>query len=119
MATTKHIHRFRTAVEQIDTIIVNNRNSSSSSYGKLFDTTRENLIISSQIIFEQLLAMRNTNCQGEGEEEVDFEWLCQVVADKLPDGSTDKSTITILSELFCPSRQGQVSTLDFVKSTDR
>lgn len=72
-------------------------------------TTRENFIESAQIVYEGL-ARRN------GGAELSFESICEVT--KLPGGSSDRSKVKILSDLFCPSRQGHISKFDFVKSTD-
>jgi hypothetical protein len=83
--------------------------NASSSFGGL-GTTREDFIESAQITYEGL-------ARRDGETELTFESLREMA--ELPDGTVDRSKVKILSELFCPSRQGRVSKYDFVKSTDR
>lgn len=81
----------------------------SSSVGKL-GTTREDFIDSSQIIYERLAS-------HYGETELSFQSICN--ASNLTDDSIDRSKVKMIEDLFCPSRQGHISKLEFVKSTDR
>eukprot|EP00536_Pseudo-nitzschia_multiseries_P008388 jgi/Psemu1/325184/estExt_fgenesh1_pg.C_2110027 len=71
---------------------------------------RENFNEASQAVFE-------TFVQRQGQREINFDCLCRLA--KRSDDSTDESKVAMLSELFCPTRQDQVSKLDFVKATDR
>jgi len=105
-ATTKSIIRFRSGGQRIDDIMDWN---ASSSFGGL-EATREDFIESAQIAYEGL-------ARRDGETELTFESLREMA--KLPNGTIDRPKVKILSELFCPSRQGRVSKYDFVKSTDR
>lgn len=102
---TESIDQFRCGVENFVDVI--DRGSSSSL--ESFYTARENFVEASGVIFERF-------AKHKFHYEISFDSLCQVA--KLSDDSTDKSKVTILSELFCPSRKGQVSKLDFIKSTD-
>ena len=99
--------RFRSVSQCIDKIMDWN---SSALFGDLGTTTRENFIESAQFVYERIASR---NCEAE----LSFKSICEVA--KLPDASIDRSKVKVLSELFCPSRQGQVSKFDFVKSTDR
>eukprot|EP00533_Pseudo-nitzschia_delicatissima_P000302 CAMPEP_0116098292 /NCGR_PEP_ID=MMETSP0327-20121206/11146_1 /TAXON_ID=44447 /ORGANISM="Pseudo-nitzschia delicatissima, Strain B596" /LENGTH=1019 /DNA_ID=CAMNT_0003590071 /DNA_START=36 /DNA_END=3095 /DNA_ORIENTATION=- len=72
--------------------------------------TREDFIESSQFVYEQM-------AQRYGETELSLQNICEMA--KLADGSTDRSKVRMLGDLFCPSRRGHISKLDFVKSTDR
>lgn len=83
-------------------------NTSSSSVG--LGITRDNFIDSAHIVYERLA--KQDDMGG-----LSFGSLCEVA--DLSDSSIDRSKIKILSELFCPSRQGQVSKFDFVQSIDR
>lgn len=81
----------------------------SSSVGKL-GMMREDFIETSQIVYEQM-------AQRYGETELSLQNICEMA--KLADGSIDRSKVKVLGDLFCPSRHGHISKLDFVKSTDR
>lgn len=102
-----HIQRFHSMSQHIGKIIDWN-STSLEVFGKI-GTTRENFIESAQIVYEGL-------SRRDGEGELSFEHVCEV--SKLPDSSTDRSRVKILSDLLCPSRHGHISKLDFVKSTD-
>jgi hypothetical protein len=80
----------------------------SASFGRA--SNRAECIASSQIVFDKL-----TGRSGNG--ILDFEVLCQIA--QLPDGFTDHDKVRTLVKVFCPNRQGKISKLDFVRSTDR
>lgn len=72
--------------------------------------TRENVVESAQVLYEKLM-----RCNGEG--ELSFETMKNLI--KLSDSSnTNCSKVKILSDLLCPSQQGYISKLDFMKSID-
>ncbi len=73
--------------------------------------TRENVVESAQVLYEKLM-----RCNGE--VELNFETMSNLI--KLSGSSTTNcSKVKILSVLLCPSQQGHISKLDFMKSIDR
>jgi Ca2+-binding EF-hand superfamily protein len=78
-----------------------------ASFGKA--ATRDDTIESSQKIFERLVG-------SEWQDTLNFEVLCQIA--QLPDGSMDKVKVGDLIRMFRPSRNGEITKLEFVKSVD-
>jgi Ca2+-binding EF-hand superfamily protein len=77
-----------------------------ASFGKA--TTREEAIESSQNVFESLA---RSEC-----DTLQFEVLCQTAMRS--DGSMDKAKIRSIIKMFRPSRNGQITKLEFMKSID-
>jgi hypothetical protein len=72
--------------------------------------TREECCKSSQQVFERLM-------KGSEQNTLGIQAICQIAV--LPDGSLDRRKIRDLIQVFRPSRQGQISKMEFIQSTDR
>ena len=100
--STKDVLHVRRAVE-----FISSDYPFSPSFGSA--TTREECARASENIFDKL--------SKRDEPLLNFDVLCKIARNV--DGTNDRKKILELVKMFRPSRQGEITKLEFVKSIDR